>query len=204
MSHRSMSRRWRIVALTCLAASVARAQEKPTVVAISGELTATPLSRAVAQRVGMLLQQTHVGFAVVPADTIAWLLDNVISYTPGNPSLPQDLREICRQFNATAIIDIMMFQSRNWYRGVAFRPVQLRRPSRPLASETALVMIGQAFASTADSVAFELVPQVVEALRRAQTGTTPATRYVVSCPDFADTADSLAHRPRAPSNTRCC
>ncbi len=206
-----MTRWWRTLAVCGLcgaAASSACAQALTnaprTVIAISGELTATRLSRTVAQRVGVLLQQAHAEFSVVPADTIAWLLDRVISYHPGIASMPQDLPEICRQVGATAIIDITVLQGRREYRGIAFRPVRLRRPSRPSASATALLLVGQVFASTADSVALQLVPQVVDALQRAKTDSTSATRTTVSCLDFTETSDTAAYLPRAPSNPGCC
>ena len=198
----------RRIALACCfggaAISPIHAQDKPIVIAISGELTATRLSRAVAQRVGTLLQRGHPEFRVVRADTIAWLLDNVISYSGGTPSSPQDLREICRQFGASAIVDIMMFRERQAYRGIAFRTVILRRPSATLAAEFALLPVGDATASTADSVAQELIPQVIDALRRAPTDRPTATPTGLRCLDFSESGDTTARSLPAPSNRGCC
>jgi hypothetical protein len=198
---------WRIGLASCFfcaANSTARAQEKLIVIAISGELTATPLSRRVAQRVGILLQMKHPEYRVVRADTIAWLLDNVISYRAGTPSGPQDRREVCRQFGASAIVDVMMLHDRGEYRGVAFRTVVLRRPSKTLAAEFALLPVGDVTSSTPDSVAIELVPRVVAGLRRATTDTAVATRASLRCLDFSESGDTSAYRPRAPSNPGCC
>lgn len=197
----------RLAVLCCVSSyahSAAVAQAKPTVIAVSGELTATPLSRSVAQRVGMLLQRKHAEFTVVPADTIAWLIDNVISYGRGTPSSPQDLREVCRQFNASAIVDIMMFHDRQEYRGIAFRTVLLRRPSSTRVVETALLQVGQAVASTADSVAMQLVPQVVESLQSPRKERPTVTPTALRCLDFSESGDASQHPPRAPSNTGCC
>ena len=198
---------WRIAVPCCFGgAAIApiHAQDEPIIIAISGELTATQLSRAVAQRVGTLLQRGHPEFRVVRADTIAWLLDNVILYSRGTPSSPQDLREICRQFGASAIVDIMMLRERQVYRGIAFRTVILRRPSASLVAEFALLPAGDATASTTDSVAQELVPQIVDALRRSPTDRPTATPTGLRCLDFSESGDTTARRLPAPFNPGCC
>lgn len=179
------------------------AQVTPATLAISGELLATPLSRAAAQRVGALLQRAHPGYRVVTADSIAALQDGLM-YSPRTPSSPADLREVYRQFNAAAIVDIMMFHERQEYRGIAFRTVLLRSPSRTFAIETALLPVGQAIASTADSVALQLVDQVVESLRYPPKERALVARGAIRCLDFSESEVASQHPTRVPSNTGCC
>jgi hypothetical protein len=200
--------RWRVwhvgFALCCQSvASTAHAQQSPTVIAISGELTATRLSRSVAQRVGTLLRKEHPEYVVVSADSIAWLLDRTAYSGPQSPIMPEDLRFVCREFRATAIVDIIMFEHRGMYRGVAFRPVLLRRPSKPALPQTSLLMIGQAVSSTTDSVAAELMPMIIDGLRSGL-AVSPAERRTVRCLEFTDAADTVPLAPRQPSNPRCC
>jgi hypothetical protein len=184
--------------------SPARAQDRRTVIAITGELTATPLSRAVAQRVGTLLELKNSQFRVIRADSVAWLMDHGIAYAAETPLRPADLREICRQVGASAIVDIMMLHERRKYRGIAFRTVVLRRPSKTVGAEFAMLPVGDATASTADSVALELVPEVVDALRRAPADSLAAFGGGLRCLDFSETGDTTQYHPRVPSNTGCC
>jgi hypothetical protein len=189
-------------AYVCLS-TPAHAQSRPTVIAVSGELNATRLSRSVAQRTGSLLGRTRSDFTIVSADTVASLLDATM-YKPHTPALPEDLREVCRQFRAAAIIDIMTFRERQEVRAIAFRLVRLHSPSRGVRFETALLIVGEAFASTADSVASQLAPQIAESLRKRPMGSAADTASALHCLDFNDSADSATQAPRAPSNPRCC
>ena len=197
----------RITTVYCLSGAVSPivyAQDKAPVVAISGELTATPLSRAVAQRVSQLLQQRYSDFRVVPADTIARLLDNGIAYQRGTPLSPVDLREICRQARASAIVDVMMFQEGEVYRGIAFRIVVLRQPSKPWATEIALLPVGGATGTLTNTVAQELVPQIAASLRQAPMESAAAPRARFRCLDFTEGSDTSRYRQPAPSNPGCC
>jgi hypothetical protein len=190
--------------LVCAPSEDAIAQEPRIRIAITGELAATPLSRAVAQRVGELVQRAHADLDVVLSDTVSRMLDG-IAYIAPSPLVAYELHEVCRQFRASAIVDILAYpQRRGLYRGVAVRIVTLHRPSPSVGTEIALLPVAVMSSSTTDSLALELAPRVAKSLNDPLNDRSVATSRRLRCLDYSETGELASGAPRSRSNASCC